>query len=381
MRFLAGVSGVFILALVLVDSFNCLLLARRTEHRFRIAPIFYRLTWKPFSAVGRKIQSSRRRESFLGIYGPLSLVLLFGLWAIGLVLAFGLLQWAFHMQPEALPDTFGNDLYLSAATLFTLSSGNPQNAASKLVTVLEGGLGFTFLGLVVAYLPVLYQSFSNRELRISLLDVMAGSPPSAGALLQCAPENPGKLEDQLEVWEQWSAQVLENQMSFPMLAYFRSQHANQAWLTALAAMVDCSAVICICSKGDLQRQAKMTFAMGRHVLADLAAVFRLQNQMSHRPEDARLSEADFAALQEVVRGKPELLDADLCTPDRLRGCRRLYETESMRLSEYFLMALPAWIPNANARGNWRAELADATEVPFGASDPFAEPSVNLRRPR
>jgi hypothetical protein len=371
MTVLAAILGCCILALVLVDAFNTLVLARRTEHVFRIARAYYRLTWNPFAAIARRIQARRTREAFLSIFGPLSLLVLFGLWAIGLVLAFGLLQWALRMQPASLPGTFWNDLYLSASTLFTLSTGDPKNASSKLIAVIQGGLGLAFLSLVIGYLPVLYESFSKRELRISLLDARAGSPPSAGALLQSAPSTADRLERQLATWEEWSAQVLENQLSFPMLAYFRSQHSNQSWLTALVAMIDCAAVVSLCSKDDLQRQADFTFAMGRHVLADIAVVFGLtQESPAGQEKNERLPDSEFAKLQQIIGSRPALFDARRCSLSSLRSRGNLYEAQATALSSYFLMSLPSWISDESRLDNWRVPVTEREEIPFAVSDPF-----------
>src|SRR5205085_4714230 len=142
------------------------------------------------------------------------------------------------------------DMYLSAGTLFTLNSGEPKNWESKLILVVEGGLGLGLMGLVVGYLPVLYQSFSKRELNISMLDAWAGSPPSASGLLRFSPSKGETFERQLAQWEEWTAELLENHLAFPMLAYFRSQHSNQSWLTALVAIVDCAAIASLCSTND-----------------------------------------------------------------------------------------------------------------------------------
>jgi len=372
MTILAAILGCCILALVLVDAFNTLVLARRTEHVFRIARAYYRLTWSPFAAIARRIQARRTREAFLSIYGPLSLLVLFGLWAIGLVLAFGLLQWALRMQPASIPGTFWNDLYLSASTLFTLSTGDPKNAGSKLIAVIQGGLGLAFLSLVIGYLPVLYESFSKRELRISLLDARAGSPPSAGALLQSAPSTPDRLELQLATWEEWCAQVLENQLSFPMLAYFRSQHSNQSWLTALVAMIDCAGVVSLCSKDDLQRQADFTFAMGRHVLADIAVVFGLtQESPAGQEKNERLPDSEFAKLHQIIVSRPALFDARRCSLSNLRSRGNLYEAQATALSSYFLMSLPSWISDESRLDNWRVPVTEREEIPFAVSDPFA----------
>lgn len=378
----AAIGGLILLAIVLVDAFNTIVLARRTEHIFRLARGYYEGSWAPWVVVARRIQSSRNREAFLGVFGPLSLLMLVAIWAVALIVAFGLLQWAAHMRPTTLRPTLANDFYLSAATLFTLTSGDPVNPASKILSVMEGGIGLGFLGLVVGYLPVFYQSFSARELRISLLDARGGSPPSAGALLQSMPLDPATLEHQLAEWEQWAAQVLENHMSFPMLAYFRSQHANQSWLTAMVAMIDCAAVVTLCSTGDLQRQAKLMVAMGRHVLSDMAVIFGLEKEAESfdQPETSRLTTEDFEGLLRVVDAAPDFFTKGALTEVKLRTRARLYEPQAMALGHHFLMALPSWMPDASSRGNWRVSLTERDEVPFAVSDPFAEDFDEPDRP-
>ncbi|HEY4084767.1 MAG TPA: hypothetical protein VGM43_02460, partial [Bryobacteraceae bacterium] len=183
MRTIAAVIGLVTLALVLVDAFNTIVLARRTRHIFRIARLYFKGMWLPVSSAGRRIRSSGNREAFLAVFAPLSLLLLFVIWAFALVFSFGLLQWAVELRKNGALQTLSTDFLLSASALFTLSTGDSQNILSRWIGVLEGGLGLAFLGLVIGYLPVFYQSFSSRELTISLLDARAGSPPSAGAML------------------------------------------------------------------------------------------------------------------------------------------------------------------------------------------------------
>src|SRR5437879_1440837 len=107
----------------------------------------------------------------------------------------------------------------------------------RTLVVVEAGLGFGFLALLVSYLPVLYQAFSRREASISMLDARAGSPPSAAQALIRAAEGSqcDALEPFLREWERWSAEVLESHLSYPVLSYYRSQHDNQSWLAALTA--------------------------------------------------------------------------------------------------------------------------------------------------
>ena len=371
MHLVASLAGSCLIVLILVDAFNTIVLARRTRHMFRITRIFYRATWVPFSAAARRIRSGRHREGFLSIYGPLSLLTLFAVWAVGLVSGFGLLQWAVGMQPGKEDARLFNDLYLSATTLITLETGDPENPGSKAIAAIEGGLGISFLGLVIGYLPVLYQSFSKRELRISMLDARAGSPPSAEGLLRDETRRTEKLEDQLEHWEEWAAEVLENQLSFPMLGYFRSHHPNQSWLTAMVAIMDATALVMLTAEHDLKTQALLTFAMGRHTLADLCMTFGLTQP---GPATDRLSREDFARLRQMLAACGRPLRAKLLSESELRKLRDMYEPDAKALSEHFLMALPTWVSQNNSLENWRASLRERGQVPFAVSDPFREDS-------
>src|SRR5262249_53222577 len=162
---------------------------------------------------------------------------------------FALLHWAFgsRIQTANAHPGFGFVLYFSGTTFFTLGLGDitPLSTAARVLTVAEGGTGFGFLGIVIGYLPVIYQAFSRREVNISLLDARAGSPPSAAELLRRHSQGHQleSLQQLLHDWERWSAELLESHLSYPVLAYFRSQHNNQSWLSALTTMLDTSALV------------------------------------------------------------------------------------------------------------------------------------------
>ena len=115
-----------------------------------------------------------------------------------------------------------------------------MNAIGRFLVAIESGMGFAFLALVIAYLPALNQSFSRREVSISLLDARAGSPPTASEMFRRHGHDHGMeaLRQLLHEWERWSAELLEGHLSYPVLAYFRSQHDNQSWLAALTAILD-----------------------------------------------------------------------------------------------------------------------------------------------
>src|SRR6202012_5687934 len=167
--------------------------------------------------------------------------------------------------------------YVSGTTLFTLGLGDvvPHRFIIRDLVILESGIGLGFVAMVIGYFPVLYGAFSRREVSISLLDARAGSPPTAVELLRRHSFDGGNaaLVLLLEEWERWSAELMESHISYPLLCYFRSQHTNQSWLSALTAILDTSALLIAGVNGQSARQAQLTFAMARHALVDLSQVF------------------------------------------------------------------------------------------------------------
>ena len=217
-------ASVALILLVLIDAFETMLLPRRVRRPYRFTRLFYVYSWTPWAAVARKVRSEKRRNTILSLFGPLSILVLLAVWATGLILGFALLHWAlgtpFSGQKE--PAGIGLYSYFSGVTFFTLGYGDvtPARPLGRFLAVVETGIGFGFLAVVISYLPVLYQAFSRREVTISLLDARAGSPPTAGTLLTRIARF-GKLEqlDQfLREWEHWAAELLESHISFPVLS-------------------------------------------------------------------------------------------------------------------------------------------------------------------
>ncbi|HEX9067962.1 MAG TPA: hypothetical protein VF807_04275, partial [Ktedonobacterales bacterium] len=238
------------------------------------------------------------------------------------------------------------------------------------VVVVEVGTGFGMLALVIGYLPVLYQAFSRREMRISLLDAHAGSPPTAGALLLRHPPSrrARRLTGILAEWESWSAELLETHLSYPLLAFYRSQHEDQSWVAALAMILDACALVLACGRGvaaneELGEQAAFTFAMARHAAVDLAQVFRTENAKTVAT-DARLPPTERARLRALLATVGSMSDAGESgeMEVQLDELRRLYEPYLEHLAAFLLMALPPWIPAPEALDDWQT-TADGVTAP------------------
>jgi hypothetical protein len=350
---LPAVTGVAIVLVVLWEAFETVILPRRVRRRFRLAVLVYRSTWVPWRALAHRFGNAKNRETFLSFYGPLSILILFAVWAAAIIFGFALLYSSGAAQDSTHP-TFETCLYLSGTTMFTLGLGDviPHTWPERFLVVCESGIGFGFLALVLSYLPVIYQAFSRREVNIVLLDARAGSPPTACELLRrhAGMRGAEALEKLLYNWEHSSADILESHVSYPSVCYFRSQHTNESWLASLTAILDTCSFLLAFVEGTVSRQARLTFAMCRHTVVDLAQLFN-EPPSAHRSD--RLPAGELARLRAAVTKAGFQIRDDEASHKKLADLRALYEPFVQALSRFLYMEVPPWILANEITDNWK----------------------------
>jgi hypothetical protein len=349
------IIGSALIAVILWDAFETVVFPRRVTHRMRLARLFYRYTWLFYSRAVARILPARRHEAFLSYYGPLSLLALIGIWAAGLIAGYAFLflaASALH-DPLGAPEFF-RSLYFSGTTFFTLGLGDvtPSSHAARILTVLEVGMGFAFLALIIGYLPSLNQSFSHREMSISLLDARAGSPPTAAEMLRRHARENGMeaLKQLFHDWELWSAEFLESHLSYPVLAYYRSQHDNQSWLASLTAILDACSLTIAWIGGACGLQAERTFAISRHAAVDLAIVF---DTPPRPPEQDRLPEATSKKLRSFLADAGLPLNEGPDAHRRLADLRAVYEPYLFSLASHMHLTVPPFMMEERHSDNWQ----------------------------
>jgi hypothetical protein len=359
------VIGAFLACGVVLDAFQTIILPRRPTGRLRITRLFYLMTWGPWVSMASRMKP-KVREQMYSVFGPLSLILLLVVWALLLICGFA---GVFYGLGSPFSDAFlsshsflrdlRSDLYVSGTTLFTLGLGDvtPRGYIARALTVLEGGTGLGFVALVIGYLPVLYQAFSHREVTVALLDGRAGSPPTATELLKRHAYEGGEAEliALLAEWERWSAEILESHISYPILCYYRSQHDNQSWLSALVAVLDTCAVLITTVEGPQARQAQLTFAMARHALVDLGHVFHVEEPARRKELTGldRLPPKTFNGMCSLLGDLEVRLCGDPAAMERLTAIRLLYEPHAHALSDYLRMPLPLWSAETKKADMWK----------------------------
>ena len=352
-----AIVGIVLICVVLLDAFETIVLPRRATRRLRLARLVLRPTWQLWSAPARgHWRSSERRETYLSFYGPFALLLLIGVWTAGLIGGFALLLWGLGTPFVATGGDagVGTALYGSGTTFFTLGLGDvlPHTALGRLLVVLEAGMGFAFLALIISYMPVLNQAFSQREVNVSLLDARAGSPPSAVELLRrhAGADFTVALAQLFIAWERWAAELLESHLSYPLLAYYRSQHKEQSWLAGLTTILDVAALMLVGMDGAPTQPARLAFAMARHAAADLSHI------LGTRPQSAalgRLSAADLTQLRAVLAQAGVPLREGPEADAMLTHLRQMYEPFVSALADRLLMPLPPWLPPLGATDVWK----------------------------
>jgi hypothetical protein len=340
--------------LILWEGFETIILPRSVSRGIRLTRIFFTSFWSIWRGIARLLPKEEDRESFYAYFGPLSLIFLLVIWASLLVIGFGCIQLSHGIGRMTNAHSIYDVFYYSGVTFFTLGYGDivPVTRFGKFWAVVEAGTGFGFLAIVIGYLPVLYQTFSRREVAISLLDARAGSPPTATELLvrYGQVEDLSKLGDLLREWEQWTSDVLESHLSYPVLAYYRSQHSRQSWIAALTAMLDVTAAIQSGVKDAPYWQARLTFAMARHAIVDLTMVF-------HTPPLVHMEDRLPPEMLDEMRRRLQEAGVPFCeepsAEHELYELRRSYEPYIAALAKRFEMPLPPWVMYDPLPDDWQ----------------------------
>jgi voltage-gated potassium channel Kch len=346
------------------EAFEAIVLPRTVSRKIRFTVLFYFFLWRASRLAARLLTKRPAiRESFLSVVAPLGLLLLIVCWTLGIILGFALIHYGLGTPLSNGETGFGTDLYMSAATFFTLGYGDvvAREGAGRFVSMVEAGMGFGGLALVIGYMPVLYQSFSARERVSLLLDARAGSPPVAAALLAFYGDDARGLEGIFHEFERWAGSLLESYLSFPILSSYRSQHELLSWLASATCVCDASAFVMTCYKGDsvelrsLHRQASLTYAMLRHLAVDLSYILDVGPVVPPEPRlDASTWKGIVGGLAET--GAPVLVENGAC--ERLTSLRAAYEPYVYGLSRGLSLSLPGWAAATAGPASWETTAWD-----------------------
>jgi hypothetical protein len=276
LRWLELAAGILIVWIEMRDLFVVAVVPRPARGRFRQATIIIRSSWRIWRWVSTRLGEGLPREDRLGAYGPLLVMFLLAAWFIGLVVGYGLMLDALSDQLVPVPANLVESFYVAAGLMVGLTDFAAVGAVTRVVAILEAATGLALVAVVISLLFSLYASFQRREVLIITLDALAGAPPSGVVLLENSLHNDmiKHLDETFDEWKVWSAEVLESHLAYPILAYFRSSHDNESWVSAIGAVLD-AAVLVLTTVEDVPRgPAKLMYNAGAHLVEDLSWFFK-----------------------------------------------------------------------------------------------------------
>ena len=279
-RVLASIAGSVVVLLTVRSAIRTILVPRPLQAQLSRA--VFVLVRRVFRLRAGERHDYEHRDRVMALYAPVALLTLLGTWLALSFVGFVAILWALGVTP------LREAVVTSGSSLFTLGFARPEGLWPTLATFVEAATGLFLLALLITYLPSLYSAFQRREAGVSKLEVRAGVPPSGIHLIELA-WTVGRMEtlhDLWASWEDWFVDVDESHSSFPALAFFRSPHADESWVTAAGAILDgASLYVSSVDVGARTPEPEFMIRSGYLCLRHIAGFFGLPVDHDPRPTD------------------------------------------------------------------------------------------------
>ncbi len=246
--------------------------------RSQLNRIVFGILRRLFDFLTHFAKTYRQKDAIMAYYAPLALLLLLPTWYLLILLGYAAIYWAVGVE------SLFAAVRLSGSSMLTLGFELSKTPLVTLIVFTEAVIGLMLVGLLIAYLPTMYSAFQRREQVVNMLEVRAGSPPSALEMLLRYNRIHGldQLADYWKTWEAWFADIEESHTTLPALIFFRSPRAENSWVTAAGAILDCASITLSALDIPYQPSAALNIRAGFLALRRIANYFDIPN-----PQDPR----------------------------------------------------------------------------------------------
>ncbi len=338
-HFLVFILGLLIVILTLFSALSTFVLPRAA--RSQLNRIVFGTLRRIFNFILRFTNTYQQRDAVMAYYAPIGLMLLVPTWYLLIALGFAAMYWGLGVGDWLF------DFRLSGSSLFTLGFESSQGFWISNLIYIEAMLGLILVALLIAYLPTMYSAFSRREQAVNLLEVRAGSPPSALEMLLRFNRVHGleKLSDYWKTWEAWFADVEESHTTLPALTFFRSPRPDISWITAAGTVLDAASITLSALDIPYEASAALSIRAGFLALRRIANYFDIPNPQNPRyPEDSiSVTREEFEALLDKLAeaGLPVKQDRDAAWRD-FAGWRVNYDRSLLTLCALVMAPHTVW---------------------------------------
>jgi hypothetical protein len=240
---------------------------------------------------------------------------------------------------------------------------------ARLLSVAAGASGLGVVSVTTAFLFAIFGTFQSREQFVVTIGARAGSPPSGVGLLTISAYT--EVKDDFPVVfrdaQQWMAMVMESHLAYPHLAYFRSSHEYESWVGTLGAVLDAAGLLMTTVADPCAGQARIAYALGRHVAHDLANYFKVESA----DETPGIERTEFdRACERLVKAGYRLHDRDEAW-GRFSALRSTYAHNLNGLARRFQIPPVEWVGDRSlvssshlrnqmtaVSAEWRSKLLD-----------------------
>jgi hypothetical protein len=271
--------GLLTVILTLSSALSTFVLPRAA--RSQLNRIVFGLLRRVFNFVLHFAKTYGRRDAVMAYYAPIGIMLLVPTWYVLILFGYAAMFWAL-----GIGNLFAI-FRLSGSSLISLGFDASETLFVTILVFSEAMIGLILVAMLIAYLPTMYSAFSRREQVVNMLEVRAGSPPSAVEMLLRFHRNHGleKLSDYWKVWEAWFADVEESHTTLPALIFFRSPRPENSWVTAAGAVLDAASITLSAIEIPYDVSAALSIRAGFLALRRIATYFDIPNPQSpHYPD-------------------------------------------------------------------------------------------------
>jgi hypothetical protein len=339
LRLLVFLLGLAIVARAVFSAIQTFVLPRSANDR--LSRLVFNAIFSVFRMLLRKTRTYEQRDRIMAFFAPIGVLALIPIYLILIFLGFAGMYWAVgNVGPVE------QALKVSGSSLLTLGYTAPDDLADGLLMFAEAAIGLILVAVLIAYLPTMYSAFQRREQAVTMLEVRAGSPPSAieAILRYHRIHGLDRLNALWVEWEQWFADIEESHTSLAALVFFRSPQPDHSWVTAAGAVLDAAALLR--STVDVPRdpQADLCLRAGYLALRRIADFFQIPYDAHPRPDDPiSVGRAEFdAAYDELAQnGVPLITDRDQAWRD-FAGWRVNYDAVLLSLAALTMAPYAPW---------------------------------------
>jgi hypothetical protein len=342
---IALLGGIAIVAVILSDVFQSVLVPRAVGRRFRPSFIAWSRLWLLWPWLGWKLygRNPDRREDFLAFFAPFALVFLLLMWATMLIVGYGLIFFALRSGIAPTIHSLGQAEYFAGTSMLTIGYGDivPRTSAARVIAIVAGMTGLLLFAVDTAFLFSVIGAFQTRETFVVRLGARSGTPPSGIDLVAVAAysDTLANLGTLMLDAQTWVAQVMESHLAYPVLAFFRSSHDYESWIGTLGTLLDASVLLMTTVEGVHHGEARVFYTIGRHCTADLARYFRVEQ----RAEGPGIDRTEFdAACHRLTKAGLKLRDADKAWAE-FSVLRATYAANLNAMARLFEIPPLAWI--------------------------------------